>query len=118
MLRVYICEDFAYNLICYTKLGVTKADEFRKNFGILINQSIRREREKVAIIMKIFAMESTIRQYKVGGLPYDVDLCLTVHKLVIGIDEDGYVYYDEEKHQIRQKLIKILVLLLLESILI
>ena len=35
-----------------------------------------------------------IRQYK-------VDLGFTVHKLIVEIDEDGHVYYDEAKHQIR-----------------
>lgn len=54
--------------------------------------------------MKIFAMESMIRQYKIDGLPYDVDLCFPVHKLIVEVDEDGHVYYDEEDHQIRQKL--------------
>ena len=42
-----------------------------------------------------------IRQYKVDGLPYDVDLGFTVHKLIVEIDEDGHVYYYEAKHQIR-----------------
>ena len=32
--------------------------------------------------MKLFAMESMIRQYKIDGLPYDVDLCFTVHELI------------------------------------
>ena len=31
----------------------------------------------------------------------------TVHKLVVEDDEDGHAYYDEEKYQTRQKLIKI-----------
>ena len=97
MIRVYIREDLAYNLIRYGNLGVTKTDRFRKNLGILNNQSIRREREIVAIIMKIFAMESMIRQYKIDGLPCDVDLCFNVHKLVAEIDKDGHVYYDEKK---------------------
>ena len=48
------------------------------------------------------------RQYKIDALSYKVDLCFLVHKLVIEIDEDGHVYYDEEKHQIRQILIEIL----------
>ena len=38
--RVYIREDLAYNLICYSNLGVIKAHKFRKNLGILNNQSI------------------------------------------------------------------------------
>ena len=83
-----------------------KADEFRKNLGILNNQSIRREREIAAIIMKIFAMEYMRRQYEIDGLPYDVDLFFNVYKLAVEIYEDANVYYDEETHQIRQKLIE------------
>ena len=45
-------------------------------------------------------MESVIRQYKIDGLPYDVDLCFTVHELMVEIN-DGHVYYDEKKHQIK-----------------
>ena len=56
--------------------------------------------------MKIFAKESIVRQHKTDGLPFDIDLCFLVHKLVVEVDEDGLVYYDEEKHQIRPKLIK------------
>ena len=67
--------------------------------------------------MKIFTMESAIRQCKIDGLPYDVDLCFTVNKLVVEIDEDGYYYYDEEKHPIRQNLVENLSLLFLELIL-
>ena len=40
------------------------------------------------------------------GLPYDVDFGFTVYKLIVEIDEDGHVHYDEEKHQIRQRLIE------------
>ena len=83
-----------------------KADEFRKNLGILNNQSIRREREIAAIIMKIFAIEYMRRQYEIDGLPYDVDLFFNVYKLAVEIYEDANVYYDEETHQIRQKLIE------------
>ena len=83
-----------------------KADEFRKNLGILNNQSIRREREIAAIIMKIFAMEYMRRQYEIDGLPFDVDLYFNVYKLAVEIYEDANVYYDEETHQIRQKLIE------------
>ena len=54
--------------------------------------------------MKIFAKEFMVRQYKIDGIPYEVDLCFIVHKLMIQIDEDGHVYYDTEKFQIRQKL--------------
>ena len=36
---IYIHEDLAQNIICYTNLGVIEADEFRKNPGITnINQ--------------------------------------------------------------------------------
>ena len=72
----YICEDLAYNLICYINLGVIKAGEFRKNLGITNNQSIRRERDIIAIIMQIFVKE-IIRQYKIDGLLYEVDLFLS-----------------------------------------
>ena len=51
--------------------------------------------------MKIFAAESTARQYEIDGLSFEVDLCFLEHKLVVEIDEDGHVSYDEEKHQIR-----------------
>ena len=51
--------------------------------------------------MKIFAKEIMVRQYKVNGLPYDVDLRFIVHKLVIEVDDNGHIYYDQEKHQIR-----------------
>ena len=56
--------------------------------------------------MRIFATESMMRQYKIDGLPYDADLCFFVHKLIVEVYEDGHVYYLEEKHQIRQKLIE------------
>ena len=99
---VYIrTRDLAYNLNCYSNLGVIKADKFRKNLGISNNQSVRRERE-------IFAAESMARQYKIDTLSYKANLCFLVHKLVIEIDEDGHVYYDEEKHQISQILIELL----------
>ena len=54
---IYIHEDLAQNIICYTNLGVIEADEFRKNPGITNNQSIPIEREIIATIMKIFAKE-------------------------------------------------------------
>ena len=103
---VYIYADLAYNLICYNKLCVIKVDEFRKNVRILNNQSIRREREIILIIMEVFARESMARQYKIDGLPYDVNLCFIVHKLIVEVDKDVYVYYHEEQHQIRQTLIE------------
>ena len=56
--------------------------------------------------MRIFATENMMRQYKIDGLPYDADLCFFVHKLIVEVYEDGHVYYLEEKHQIRQKLIE------------
>ena len=93
---VYIREDLAYNLIRYNNLGVIKAVEFRKNPGISNIQSIWRERDMIVIIMKIFAKESMVRQYEIDGLPFDVDLWFTVHKLVVEVDEDGHVYYNEE----------------------
>ena len=49
--------------------------------------------------MKIFAMESKIRQHKIDRLLYDVELCITVHKLVVEIDEDRNVYYDEKNNK-------------------
>ena len=49
--------------------------------------------------MKIFAAKSVARQYKIDGLSFEVDLRSLVHKLVVEIDEDVHVYYDEEKHQ-------------------
>ena len=49
---VYIREDVAYELINYSNLSVIEADEFRTNLGITNSQSIRIEREMVAIIMK------------------------------------------------------------------
>ena len=63
---VYIREDLASNLIRYSNLGVIKADKSRKNLGILNNQSIRREREIIATIMKIFAPQSMARQYEIN----------------------------------------------------
>ena len=102
----YIREDLVYNLIPYINLGVIKADECRKNLGITNNQLIRREEDIIAIIMKIFAKEIMVRQHEVPRLLYEIDLCLIVHKLVTEVDEDGHVYYGEEKHQIRQKLIE------------
>ena len=56
--------------------------------------------------MKIFAMEYMRRQYEIDGLPFDVDLYFNVYKLAVEIYEDANVYYDEETHQIRQKLIE------------
>ena len=60
--NVYICGDLAYNLIRYNNLGVIKVGEFRKNLGISNNQSIQRERDIIAITMKIFAKGSMVRQ--------------------------------------------------------
>ena len=47
-----------------------------------------------------------IRQYKIPGLPYRVDLCFGAHKLVKKIDEGGHVYYNEKKDPIIQKFIE------------
>ena len=71
---VYIREDLAYKLIHYIILGVKEADEFRKNLGGENDKSIRIEREVIAVIKKIFAKESMVRQYQIIGLPYRVDL--------------------------------------------
>ena len=46
------------------------------------------------------------RQYNIDGLSFEVDLRFLVHSLVVETDEDGHIYYDEKKHQIRQKLIE------------
>ena len=32
-----------------------------------------------------------VRQYQIPALPYRVDLCFAVHKLVIEIDTDGHL---------------------------
>ena len=56
--------------------------------------------------MEIFAKEIKVRQYKIDGLPYEVNLCFIVQKLVTEVDEDDHVHYDEGKHQIRQNLIE------------
>ena len=45
---MYIREDLAYKLICYSNLGVINADQIKKNLGISNNQSIRRERKIIA----------------------------------------------------------------------
>ena len=58
----------------------------------------------IALIMKIFAKENMVRQYQIPGLPSRVDLCFVVHKLIIEIDEDGHLYY--ENNEIMQKLIE------------
>ena len=94
---VYIREDLAYNLICYSNLGLIKADKIRKNLGISNNQSIRRERKIIAKIIKIIAAKSMGRQYKIEGLSFEVDLCFLVHRIVVEIDEDGHLLYDEKK---------------------
>ena len=56
--------------------------------------------------MKTFEKESLVRQYKIDDLPFNVDLCFLVHKLVLEIDEDGRVYHDEIKRQLGQKFIE------------
>ena len=62
---VYAREDLAYKLIRPINLGVIEANEFRKNLGVENDQSVRIEREIIAIIMKIFAKEKMVRQYKI-----------------------------------------------------
>ena len=96
---VYIRENLSYYIIHYNNLGVIKP------LGIKNNQSIRNERQIIAIIMKIFAKESMARQYKTDGVSYDVGFCFIVYKLVMEVAENRHIYYDEEKHKIRQKLI-------------
>ena len=75
---------------------MTEANEFRKNLGVKNDQSIQKERNIIATIMKIFAKEF-IRHYRIPGLPYRVYLCFVAHELVIEIDEDGNVYHNEKK---------------------
>ena len=58
----YLCEDIAYKLIRYINAGVIEANEFRQNLGIENDQSIRIERNMIAIIMKIFAKKIMVRQ--------------------------------------------------------
>ena len=60
---VYIREDRAYKVIRYINLGVTEADEFRKNLSVKNDQSIQIKRDIIAIIVKIFATEIMVRQY-------------------------------------------------------
>ena len=66
---VHVCQDLVYNP------GVKEANEFRKNLGVENENSIRIEREMIAIIIKIFAKEIMVRQYIIPGLPYHVNLC-------------------------------------------
>ena len=83
---VYIFEDLGCNLIRYNNLGIIKAHEFRKNLGITNIQSIQRERNIKAIVMREFAKENMVRQYKIYGLSFEVDLNFLVHKLIIEVD--------------------------------
>ena len=39
------------------------------------------------MIMKIFAKENLVSQYKIPGLPYRVSLCFVALKLIIEIDK-------------------------------
>ena len=48
----------------------------------------------ISTIMKIFAKENKVRQCKIPGLSYLVDLCFFAHKLIIETDEDGHPYYE------------------------
>ena len=45
-----------------------------------------------------------IRQYKIAELSYLPDLCYVIHKLIIEIDQDGHLYYEND--QIREELIE------------
>ena len=83
---MYIFEDLGCNLIRYNNLGIKKAHEFRKNLGITNIQSIQRERNIKAIVMREFAKENMVRQYKIYGLSFEVDLNFLVHKLIIEVD--------------------------------
>ena len=83
---MYIFEDLGCNLIRYNNLGIIKADEFRKNLGIANIQSVRRERDIKAIVMREFAKENMVRQYKIYGLSFEVDLNFLLHKLIIEVD--------------------------------
>ena len=83
---MYIFEDLGCNLIRYNNLGIIKADEFRKNLGITNIQSVRRERDIKAIVMREFAKENMVRQYKIYGLSFEVDLNFLLHKLIIEVD--------------------------------
>ena len=47
-----------------------------------------------------------VRQSKIDGVFFEVNLCFLVHQLITEVDGIGHIYYDEEKHQIRQKLIE------------
>ena len=76
---------------------VIEAGEFRKNPGVKNDQSIRIEREMIALVTKIFAKENPVRQYQIPGLPYRIDLCFVAHKLVIEIDEDCHPYYENNE---------------------
>ena len=58
----YLCEDLAYKLIFYTNADMIEVNEFRKKLGIENEQSIRIEREIIALIMKIFAKEIKVMQ--------------------------------------------------------
>ena len=101
---VYNRENFAYRLIHYIHPRVVEADEFRKNLGVENDKSIRIETEIVDVTMKIFAKENLVRQYQIPGLPYGIDLCFVDHKLVIEIDKDGHLYYEND--ETKQKLIE------------
>ena len=98
-------EKSAYNLIHYSDLRCNKNRWIqKKSWNLKQNQSIHRERDIIAKIRRIFAAESMKRKYKIDGLPFEVGLCFVVHKFIVEIDEDGHVYYDEEKHQIKKEL--------------
>ena len=58
----------------------------------------------IATIMKVFAKKNMLRQYQILKLLFRVDLCFVDHKLVIEIDEDGHLYYEND--ETRQRLIE------------
>ena len=48
--------------------------------------------------------KNILRQYQILKLPFRVDFCFVDHKLVIEIDEDGHLYYEND--ETRQRLIE------------
>ena len=102
--KVHTFVKYLYKLIHYINAGVIEANEFRQNRGVENDQSIRKEKEMITIIMKTFAKGTMVRPYKIHGLHYRVNVCFVAHKLVIEIDEDGHPYYKND--QIRQNLIE------------
>ena len=71
-----------------------EANDFRNNLGTESDQSIWIESKMISTIMKIFAKEYKVRQYKIPEPSYLVVLCFFAHKLIIETDEDGHPYYE------------------------